>query len=201
MVNRGIQAAMLVAMPSGGVGQPRDVCDELLRILRARFDAAVRAGLPHAQLKPGKPKGAAEGSLRSRVGAARIASPTARSAGGTVGCLSVCFTPALEALEIQPVRTPAYPVIVTEEPALQRKPTRDLHAQVTCGICSENCSSDSRQNGCLQRSRTHVRGLPDLAKSLRPAAPSAMTPQHTSQLRSPQSGPPRRRSMSRTPRR
>ena len=69
---------------------------------------------------------------------------------GPVGCPSVCFTPALEALEIQPVRTPAYPVIVTEEPALQRKPTRDLHAQVTCGICSQHCSSDSRQNGCLQ---------------------------------------------------
>jgi hypothetical protein len=66
-----------------------------------------------------------------------------------VGCPSVCFTAALDALEIQSVRTPAYPVIVTEEPALHRKPTRDLHAQGYLRHLDPNCLGDGRQNGCF----------------------------------------------------
>jgi hypothetical protein len=46
---------MLVAMTSGVVGQPRDVRDELLRVLKARFHAAVLAVQPEAHLKPRKP--------------------------------------------------------------------------------------------------------------------------------------------------
>jgi hypothetical protein len=67
-----------------------------------------------------------------------------------VGCPSVCFTPALEALEIQPVGAPAYPVFVTEEPALQRKPTRDLHAQGHLPHLDPDCPRDSRQSRYLQ---------------------------------------------------
>jgi hypothetical protein len=78
------------------------------------------------------------------------ATPRTIGSVGPIGCPSVCFTPALEALEIQPVRTPAYPVVVTEEPALQRKPMRDLDAQGHPRHLEPNCPGDSRQNGCLQ---------------------------------------------------
>ena len=67
-----------------------------------------------------------------------------------VECPSMCFTPAVEALEIQPVRTPAYPVFVTEEPAFQRESPRDLHAQGHLRHVDPNCPGDSRQNGCRQ---------------------------------------------------
>ena len=67
----------------------------------------------------------------------------------SVGCPSVRFTPALEALEIQSVRTPAYPVVVTKEPALHRKPTRDFHAQGYLRHLDPNCPDDCRQNRCL----------------------------------------------------
>ena len=35
------------------------------------------------------------------------------------GCPSLCFTPAFEALEIQPIRSAAYPIVMADEPALQ----------------------------------------------------------------------------------
>jgi hypothetical protein len=35
------------------------------------------------------------------------------------GCPPLCFTPAFEALEIQPIRSAAYPIVMADEPALQ----------------------------------------------------------------------------------
>src|SRR4030095_15817143 len=92
------------------------------------------------------------------------------------GCPSLCFTPAFEALEIQPIRSAAYPIVLAAEPALQRQPTQ---MQSNLRHLCPHCAGDGRQNRCLRYSRTHVK-RPPTSKQIKPAAPSTTTPWHVS---------------------
>ena len=66
------------------------------------------------------------------------------------GCPSLCFPAALEALEIHAIRTPAYPVFMTQEQALQRKATPDVQPDSYLRRVSPDCAGGSYQNRCLQ---------------------------------------------------
>jgi hypothetical protein len=64
-----------------------------------------------------------------------------------LGSPTLCFPAALEALEIQAIRSAAYPVVMAHEPALQGQPTQPQKHLRQLG---PRCSGASRQNGCLQ---------------------------------------------------
>jgi len=97
----------------------------------------------------------------------RVLEDIADAVGGATlaGCPSPCFTPAFEALHIQPIGSAAYPIVMAHEPALQRQPTQTQSS--LRHLCPQG-AGDSRQNRRLQYSRTRVkRPLPSLNRSSR----------------------------------
>ena len=113
------------------------------------------------------------------------------------GCPSLCFSPAFEALEIQPIRSAAYPIVMADEPALQRQPT---HAKQLAALVSTPRRRQPPEplSSVLANARQEASNL---TKQIKPAAASTTTPWHVSKPTFHQSDERSRpQLMSRTPR-